>query len=398
MGGTAFSNPDKGSNTKNVSDKGKTFSKSKTPGVQRKFLENLYGDDTISNAINTKNALDKGSNTGKQFSNPDKGSGPVKDWFNGKAPILEKTPEERDELNKNLTEAQTGRLAENERLQTTAKAVKDKISPAQAAIETGENLEETQKKITGPKDFTEKADKAIIEYKEFNEKQKSEVERDILQTSDGKVPKTPEEAKKTLLDYAVEKKLVTIDEDGNIDFARLKMTPKSVLSRIGSVLSALLTVASGGAIPPINFYELTNSKQEDEARVKLYTDLMDNIAKEKGQISADTERAKQDTEEAARAGYNRFMSSQEGARMQKDLENTLVKMATSTNQQKDLSDFMAKVSAKQVPYMYQAMLDSGLTEKQIRETVRANAGSLPGWTEYVNMGTNAVGAIGGLIH
>ena len=323
----------------------------------------------------------------------------VKDWVKGNKPIMEaKSEEEKADLNKNLTKAQESRAAETKRLDTTQTAVKEKIAPEEAAKKTGENMKETQAKITAPNDVTNKADAAI---KSFDDNEKAEIENEIASVSGEAAPETPEQAKKTLLEYATSQGLVTIGEDGKIDFAKLKMTPKSVISKIGSVLSALLTMASGGAIPPINFYKLSNAEQEDQARVKLYEDLMNNIAAEKGAVEADTVRAGQDVTEAEAAGYNRFMASGEGARMKKELDTTLAKMATSNEQQKDLAQFMAKVSANQVPYMYQAMRDAGLTEKQIRDTVRAFGGNLPSWTEYLKLGTGAAkdvaGVVGGLV-
>lgn len=323
----------------------------------------------------------------------------VKDWIKGDKPIMEAKPEEeKTELNKDLTKAQEGRAAETQRLATTQTAVKEKVAPEEAAKKTGENLVETQEKITGPNDVTDKAEDVI---NAFDGNEKEEIENEIASASGGVVPETPEQARETLFEYAKSQGLVTIGEDGKIDFAKLKMTPKSIISKIGSVLSALLTMASGGAIPPINFYKLSNAEQEDQARLKLYDDLMNNIAKEQGAVESDKVRADQSGEETEAAGYNRFMATGEGARMQKELDNTLAKMATSNEQQKDLADFMAKVSAKQIPYMYQAMRDAGLTEKQIRDTVRAFSGNLPSWTEYLKLGTgvakDVAGTVGGLV-
>lgn len=318
----------------------------------------------------------------------------IKDWVKGDKPIMEaKSEEEKADLNKSLTNAQEGRAAETKRLATTQTAVKDKVAPEVAAKKTGENMVETQAKITAPSDVTDKANAAI---KAFDDTEKADIENEITNIS-GTTPETPEQAKETLLDYAKKQGLVTIDENGKIDFAKLKMTPKSVISKIGSVLSALLTMASGGAIPPINFYKLSNAEQEDQARMKLYDDLMNNIAKEKGAIESDTVRAEQDKKTAEAAGENRFAADKEKARMKQALDNEMQRLAYSTNQQKDLADFMAKVEAKKVPYMYEAMRDSGMTEKQIRDTVRAYAGSLPGWTEYLKLGTNVAGTIGGLV-
>lgn len=323
----------------------------------------------------------------------------VKDWVKGDKPAMEaKSEEEKADLNKDLTKAQEGRAAETQRLATTQTAVKEGIAPEEAAKKTGENLAETQGKITGPNDVTDKADAAI---KAFDDNEKDEIEGEITSTTGGTTPETPKDAKETLLNYATKNGLVTINEDGTLDFAKLKTTPKSVISRIGSVLSALLTMASGGAIPPVNFYKLSNAEQEDQARLKLYDDLMNNIAKEQGAVESDKVRAGQSKEEAEEAGYNRFMASGEGARMQKELDATLEKMAASTEGQKDLAEFMAKVSANQVPYMYRAMRDSGMTEKQIRDTVRAFSGNLPSWTEYLKIGTGAIkdvaGAFGGAV-
>lgn len=323
----------------------------------------------------------------------------VKDWVKGDKPIMEaKSEEEKADLNKDLTKAQEGRAAETQRLATTQTAVKEGIAPEEAAKETGENLAETQEKITGPNDVTDKVDTAI---EAFDDNEKADIEDEITSTTGGTTPETPTDAKKTLLEYATKNGLVTINEDGTIDFAKLKTTPKSVISRIGSVLSALLTMASGGAIPPVNFYKLSNAEQEDQARIKLYDDLMNNIAKEQGAVESDKVRAGQSKEEAEEAGYNRFMASGEGARMKADLDAALARMAVSTEGQKDLADFMAKVSANQVPYMYRAMRDSGMTEKQIRDTVRAFSGNLPSWTEYLKMGTgvakDVAGAVGGLV-
>ena len=94
-------------------------------------------------------------------------------------------------------------------------------------------------------------------------------------------------------------------------------------------------------------------------------------------------------------------ADKEKARMQQALDNEMQRLAYSTNQQKDLADFMAKVDAKKVPYMYEAMRESGMTEKQIRDTVRAYAGSLPSWTEYLKLGTgvakDVAGTVGGLV-
>jgi len=323
----------------------------------------------------------------------------VKDWIKGNKPIMEaKSEEEKADLNKNLTKAQEGRAAETQRLATTQTAVKEKIAPEEAAKKTGENMKETQEKITAPNDVTEKADAAI---KAFDDNEKTEIENEIASVSGEAAPETPEQAKETLLDYAKKQGLVTIDENGKIDFAKLKMTPKSVISKIGSVLSALLTMASGGAIPPINFYKLSNAEQEDQARIKLYDDLMNNIAAEKGAVESDKVRAEQDKKTAEAAGENRFAADKEKARMQQALDNEMQRLAYSTNQQKDLANFMAKVDAKKVPYMYEAMRESGMTEKQIRDTVRAYAGSLPGWTEYLKLGTgvakDVAGVVGGLV-
>lgn len=317
----------------------------------------------------------------------------VKDWVKGDKPIMEaKTEEEKADLNKDLTKAQEGRAAETQRLATTQTAVKEGIAPEEAAKKTGENLAETQAKITGPNDVTDKAETAI---EAFDDNEKEDIENEITSTTGGTTPETPEDAEETLLNYATKNGLVTINEDGTIDFAKLKTTPKSVISRIGSVLSALLTMASGGAIPPVNFYRLSNAEQEDQARLKLYDDLMNNIAKEQGAVGADKVRAGQSKEDAEEAGYRRFMASGEGARAQKELEALGKKMAMSTEGQKELADYMAKISANQVPNMYRAMKDAGMTEKDIRDTVRAFSGQLPSWTEYLKMGTGAIKDVAG---
>lgn len=186
-----------------------------------------------------------------------------------------------------------------------------------------------------------------------------------------------------------------VDDKGRVDLSKAYGTGDKA-SLIATVASIFAAIATGGNIPPINFYKLTGSEENVKARrenlKKLQNDLNDIYTNITG-VKAQKDLSK---DEAKYAGDIKNLATGEIQKMEKELDIYLSKAANDLEKQKNLVDFMAKVEAKKIPYAVEAMKKAGLSEDDIREFVRANQGQLSSaWQKALGiteMGATAVGA------
>ena len=262
------------------------------------------------------------------------------------------------------------------------KAARENLaSKGKSPIEEGkgkENFEKVDKKVA-PRHESEGIAPEMYEEKSIDTltpEQDKEVDDDINAIDGGAEAmetKDPNAAKEAMLNYLSKNNLVKINENGTIDFGRLKQTPGSIFSRIGTVLSALLAVATGGAIPPVNFYRLSGMEAEDTERQKLFGNLMNELAKTSGEIGATKEKATQSIEEAERAGEYEFAKGAK-AQMMQQMTNELQMMKAQNVNSKDLAKYMANLQADQIPMLKDAWEKAGLTKEQAIDIINANAG------------------------
>lgn len=304
----------------------------------------------------------------------------VKDWVTGESgPAIKvgaaaETPEKKEAYEQAKTtqkENETKKAdfanAEKKRLATTSKAVEEKTTPAQAAKETNENLEETQEKLATTNDVTDKSEKAIQEQKNITTDDEKDFEEEVgkdEEVTKALETKDPNSAKEATLNYLMKKGLVKINDDGSIDFGRLKQTPSSIFSRIGTVISALLAVMTGGAIPPVNFYKLSGMEDEDKKRQELYQNLMDNLAETAGQVGSIKEKAAQSPETAEKAGAYDYKASGAYAKDMQSLRNTIETMRESNANAKDYAQAMIEMNARSPQALRDYLTESGLTKEE----------------------------------
>ena len=112
---------------------------------------------------------------------------------------------------------------------------------------------------------------------------------------------TPEEGMQTVKDVMKQLQdsgLFEFTEDGKVKFKGIettKPTTRENISRLFTVLSIAATIATGGALPPLNFMKLTGADEDKENRDlqrRQYEQFMNNISNKLGDTLAGTIKSK----------------------------------------------------------------------------------------------------------
>lgn len=343
----------------------------------------------------------------------------AKDWVTGESgPAIKvgaaaDNPEEYEKAKdaQKTVEAERAKAAEAEkkRLDTVSKATSEGIGIKEAADKTGENLSETQKALASKNDVTDKVDEAAAAQEQEatpTDDDEADFEEEVGNdegVSTALETKDPNDAKEATLNYLTKKGLVKINADGSIDFGRLKQTPSSIFSRVGTVLSALLSVMTGGAIPPVNFYKLSGMEGEDEERKKLYQNLMSKLAETSGQIASTKEKATQSPEEAEKAGEYDYKASGAYAKDMQGLKNTIETMRESNANAKDYAEYMIEINAKSPKVLKDFLQESGISKeeyinlKNILDKGYWTSAELQKWGQRLDNISKGVGAVSNVV-
>lgn len=355
-------------------------------------------------------------------------------------PLTEKKPNlwqrfqaRRNSLNENtVARAQEPKIepraeeakAEQARLATTANAVANKTSFAQAANNTNENLEETQKVLgQDPHAEVSKVEEAIKEQKELNKTEPQPQPTSQLEQvgiSQEQIPELkaqveemgvdentdPEQAKDKLANTLIENGLIKLREDGSYEAVPYDSKWSSILRGIGTALSIVLGIASGGALPPINFYNIRsdNDKEKKEAHEKLLTNAVDTLngiitteaegnyynaggqenAEAQGKYSVATTGGERQFEQQKEIININFDNAKEMADFQNELTKNLVK-------------YNAEVDAGRLVREIKSLKESGMKPDEIAKWVQREHGQTAANAaadtigKYTNMAAQAVG-------
>ena len=256
----------------------------------------------------------------------------------------------------NLADKGKSPIEEGKGKETFEKADKE-IAPRHESVGIAPKMHEEKPKEAEPEKPTEPVE-------DNSEKEVDEEVGNDKEVSAAIESKDPVEAKEALINYLTKKGLVKISDNGTIDFGRLKQTKGSIFSRIGTVASMLLAVATGGAIPPINFYKLSGMEDEDKKRQELYQNLMDNLAETAGQVGSIKEKAAQSPDIAEKAGEFEYKQSGAYAKDMQSLKNTIETMRESNANAKDYAQAMIEMNARSPQALRDYLTESGLSKDE----------------------------------
>lgn len=210
---------------------------------------------------------------------------------------------------------------------------------------------------------------------------------------------SPEEAKQRLLDKLLSEGFVQTNPDGSISVSPYKQSTKSKLATLGTALSIVASVASGGVIPAVDVSKLTGVAEDEKSARQVYDNFMKQVTDTYGDIFRTETTADEDAELATKAGEYGYRSSGQFARDQQQLVNTLRTMKESNATAKDYAEFMANLSSKQLVLAINAARDAGISLDDIARYQKANGGitgfdnALNKANQIVNMGASAVGTV-----
>lgn len=234
---------------------------------------------------------------------------------------------------------------------------------------------------------------------------------------------TPQDAKvqvQDIIKQLQESGLMTI-KDGKVSFAKLQPTTKGTIAKLLTGLSIAATIATGGALPPLNFMKITGADKDEELQMQQYQKFMNNItskygdliakgsqaslpggtnsklgeaeyqtsgqeAATKGQTEASKELAQAENEFAKDfAAYKSQLDDDSYAlQRQIDLENELKTMIQAHANQKDLARYLADIDIMKEPqklaYMYRdpeirQVLQDGKFRDELARMTKAQGGT-----------------------
>lgn len=271
---------------------------------------------------------------------------------------VSKDPVEKAEQKAKIAEAET-------KVQKATKAATDDIV---ANPNTDENFKDPNevKAFTGaPKDVQQEAKEIIPEdFEEADEEGKKQI------------------AEKFMEDNGLLK-------DGKIQ--KYKMSGSHKLAIVATIATALLSVVSGGTLPVVPFTAFTKGTEEENQ--KAYDLALENIEKTYGDLYDTEEKAKENPKTALKAGDYEYYSSGTAKKDMQSLQNTIAAMKESNANAKDYAEFMASLTAQQLPLAINAAKDAGISLDEIGRYMKATAGTTF-WDDALNK-AGKVANIGG---
>lgn len=234
---------------------------------------------------------------------------------------------------------------------------------------------------------------------------------------------TPQDAQvqvQDIIKQLQESGLMTI-KDGKVSFAKLQPTTKGTIAKLLTGLSIAATIATGGALPPLNFMKITGADKDEELQMQQYQKFMDNITSKYGDLIAKGSQASLGSDTASAMGKSEYQTSgQEAAvkgqteaskelaksenefakdfasyksqldddsyalQRQIDLENELKTMIQAHANQKDLARYLADIDIMKEPqklaYMYRdpqirQVLQDGKFRDELARMTKAQGGT-----------------------
>lgn len=317
--------------------------------------------------------------------------------------------------------------AEAQRLATTSNAISNKTSFSQAANNTGEDLATTQKVLEkDPHAETAKVEKAISEQSQLNNPQPEQPKGSQLENI-GITPKQipelksqveemgvnestdPETAKDRLANSLLESGLIRLGRDGRYEAVPYDSKFSSIMRGIGTALSIVLGIASGGVLPPINFYNIRsdNDLEMKAAHDKMLSNAVDTL---NGLVKTEAEGSYYENggKEKAEAAGKYDVATRGGERtfeQQKEIININFENAKEMAQfqndlTKALADYSADINASMLTREIKSLKDSGYSKQEIAEWVQRKHGQTAANAvadtlgKYVGIGIDVAGAVG----
>lgn len=170
------------------------------------------------------------------------------------------------------------------------------------------------------------------------------------------VSDNPEDAKVQVQDIIKQLQdsgLMTI-KDGKVSFAKLQPSMKGTLSKLLTGLSIAATIATGGALPPLNFMKITGADKDEELQMAQYQKFMDNITSKYGELIA----------KGSQAGLGTDTNKQLG-KSEVDVSGQSELNKQNVAAQKDVSQFANELEKDRAAYQSQLDDDSYALQRQI---------------------------------
>jgi len=184
--------------------------------------------------------------------------------------------------------------------------------------------------------------------------------------------------------------LYQIDKDGNKVPVEYKESTGRTMSRVGTALTMLLHIATGGVFPIIDCKAIFDDMNKDETTKRMtYEAIRDAAAEGEASKQKVAKQAEVAPETAKQAGRTAYYTS---GRLESDLQslnNQITLMREGNANQKDLQAYAQELSLK-APMELQSLLESSdMTQEDYQELFRLIGGQTAVDTFLQRLGTGA---------
>lgn len=334
------------------------------------FLDNVLGRKESKEPKSLKDKVVEGVKTGVKAGidnlNPvNKVKNAVKDtvdvakkvWDNQENPVVKNDVKDPAESFKGKTHIEEGEMPESKAGIPTD--VQDKVSEASggevASIpKTTDTTVTTQKKGEDGKMETVKTEtiKSAPETTNINSESESIAVEEEARQNGVDPDATPEEAKgavQSVIDSLG--KLGISYKDGKVSFPKLDTGKMGAISSALTALSVAAAIATGGAVPPMNFKKLLVNEKKEDAYIDAYRNLMDKVSSAAGEDITKGRQAEigEDTrEEMGKAGeqiagteYKDELSTNSALKLAKEQTDNAIRAAKAQHMNnKDMAELI----------------------------------------------------------
>lgn len=199
--------------------------------------------------------------------------------------------------------------------------------------------------------------------------------------------KNAEEAKEQLV---YDLGLYQIDKDGNKVPVEYKESTGRTMARVGTALTMLLHIATGGVFPIIDCKAIFDDMNKDETTKRMTYEAIRDAAAEgeasKQKVAKQAEVAPETAKQAGRTAY--YTSGRLESDLQ-NLQNQIALMREGTANQKDLQAYAQQLSMK-APMELESLLESsGMSQEDYQELFRLIGGQTAVDTFLQRLGAGA---------
>lgn len=210
----------------------------------------------------------------------------------------------------------------------------------------------------------------------------------VTNTGDDDIDQQNADAAKEQLVYDLG--LYQIDRDGNKVPVEYKESTGRTMSRVGTALTMLLHIATGGVFPIIDCKAIFDDMNKDETTKRMtYEAIRDAAAEGEATKQKVTKQAEVAPETAKQAGRTAYYTS---GRLESDLQslqNQITLMREGAANQKDLQAYAQQLSMK-APMELESLLESsGMSQEDYQELFRLIGGQTAVDTFLQRLGTGA---------